>query len=323
MKRPLSRLGLTGLLCALTLPAWASFTDNGDGTITDTITGLMWDKCSIGQTWDNASPPGTCTGTAGSFDWTSALVQATVVNGAVGGYRGHTDWRLPNVNELESLVKLNAINPAIDETAFPATPTGWDPSYYWSSTSLTTFPDAAWIVVFFHGATFPYYKTNTYRVRLVRSGQGLGAFDLLNSPPVLTGPAVTSTAPNAASLQATSSEAATGYWIAVLQGSAPPTAAQVQAGVPYGGVPVAAAGSGPMAAGTPSSFAVSGLTPSAAYTFYIMAANTAGQLSLAPVSVNLVMPTPASVPTLGEGLLALLAAALGLLSARRQRQSRV
>lgn len=50
---------LAGLLCTLALPTWAAFIDNGDGTITDATTGLVWDKCSIGQTWDNATPPGT------------------------------------------------------------------------------------------------------------------------------------------------------------------------------------------------------------------------------------------------------------------------
>ena len=64
MKRFFPRPRFAGLLCALALPAWAAFTDNGDGTITDTSTGLVWDKCSRGQVWDNTTPPGTCTATA-------------------------------------------------------------------------------------------------------------------------------------------------------------------------------------------------------------------------------------------------------------------
>ena len=76
MKRFFPRPWLAGLLCALALPAWAAFTDNGDGTITDSTTGLVWDKCSRGQVWDNTTPPGTCTGAASSYDWAAALAEA-------------------------------------------------------------------------------------------------------------------------------------------------------------------------------------------------------------------------------------------------------
>ena len=76
MKRFFPRPRLAGLLCALALPAWAAFTDNGNGTITDTTTGLVWDKCSRGQVWDNTTPPGTCTGAASTHTWAAALAQA-------------------------------------------------------------------------------------------------------------------------------------------------------------------------------------------------------------------------------------------------------
>lgn len=45
------------LASLLALPVFAAFTDNGDGTVTDSVTGLMWDKCSRGQTWGNGTPP--------------------------------------------------------------------------------------------------------------------------------------------------------------------------------------------------------------------------------------------------------------------------
>ena len=53
-----------------TSPA-ANFTDNGDGTVTDTTTGLMWSRCSIGQTWsvENSN----CTGNATAMTWQEAL----------------------------------------------------------------------------------------------------------------------------------------------------------------------------------------------------------------------------------------------------------
>ena len=165
MKRFFPRPRLAGLLCALALPAWAAFTDNGDGTITDTSTGLVWDKCSRGQVWNNTTPPGTCTGAASPHDWAAALAEATAANSA--SHRGHADWRLPNRTELESLVKIDASAPAIDGTVFPATATAW----YWTSTTYAPNPAYAWCVYFNNGGTNAYLKTNTNHVRLVRSGQ--------------------------------------------------------------------------------------------------------------------------------------------------------
>ena len=165
MNRFFPRPWLAGLLCALALPAWAAFTDNGDGTITDSTTGLVWDKCSRGQVWDNTIPPGTCTGTASTHDWAAALAEATVANAA--SHRGQADWRLPNRTELESLVKIDAFNPAIDGTHFPATPSDW----YWTSTTYAPNPAGAWYVNFNDGFTGLGNKVGTGHVRLVRSGQ--------------------------------------------------------------------------------------------------------------------------------------------------------
>ena len=174
MKRFFPRPRLAGLLCALALPAWAAFTDNGNGTITDTTTGLVWDKCSRGQVWDNTTPPGTCTGTASTHDWAAALAQATAANAA--SHRGQADWRLPNRTELESLVQINAVSPAIDGTYFPATPSNW----YWTSTTFAPNPAVAWFVFFVDGYTDAYGKPYPGHVRLVRSGQWFGAFDALD-----------------------------------------------------------------------------------------------------------------------------------------------
>ena len=311
MNRFFPRPWLAGLLYALALPAWAALTDNADGTITDSTTGLVWDKCSRGQVWDNTTPPGTCTGAASTHSWAAALAEATAANGA--SHRGQADWRLPNRTELESLVKIDAVGPAIDGTYFPATPSNW----YWTSTTYAPNPANAWDVNFNDGGTSAYRKTSAYHVRLVRSGQWFGAFDALDATaPLLGALGVTGTTTTATTLQATSNEAATGYWIAVPQGSTAPTAAQVKAGVGYGAVTVVAAGNGAMAAAVQRSFSVAGLSPSTVYTLYLVAEDGANNLSTPPSSIDVTtLAPPASaqaIPTLGEWAMLLLTGLMGL-----------
>ena len=157
------------LIVWLALPqaAVAAFTDNGNGTVTDTVTGLMWDRCSQGQ-----SGAACATGTASTMTWPAALTAAVTANTA--NYKGYNDWRLPNKNELESLVDIPLVdilaftNPAINPTAFPATPEFSD---YWSSTTNMPVPTEAWFVYFQAGASYGTAKTNSCQVRLVRSGQ--------------------------------------------------------------------------------------------------------------------------------------------------------
>ena len=139
--------------------AQGTFMDNGDGTVTDTVMGLMWDQCSQGQ-----SGAACATGAASFMSWSAALSTAVTANSA--NYKGHNDWRLPNKNELETLVVLTNPNPTIDLTAFPATPQ----NNYWSSTTETSFPANAWYVDA-DGRTYPEFKVYDFAVRLVRGGQ--------------------------------------------------------------------------------------------------------------------------------------------------------
>lgn len=150
----------------LALPAQAAFTDNGDGTVTDTVTGLMWDQCSWGL-----SGVGCAAGAASVHTWTQALGVAVIANGAI--YKGRNDWRLPSKNELESMVKVDAYAPAIDTTAFPGTVS----DRYWSSTNYAPGPANAWGVGFVDGRTNAGSKSAHNYVRLVRSGQLFDSFD--------------------------------------------------------------------------------------------------------------------------------------------------
>jgi hypothetical protein len=86
-----------------------SFTDNGDSTITQTSTGLLWQKCTAGQTSN------TCSGTATTYLWSNAVSYCE--NLSLGN---RTDWRMPNKNELLSIIDYtkNSI-PRINLTYFP------------------------------------------------------------------------------------------------------------------------------------------------------------------------------------------------------------
>jgi len=121
------------------------FVDNHDGTVTDMETGLMWQQ-----------------GEAGRMTWTAALTYCENLELA-----GYSDWRLPNRNELQSIVDYQTYNLAINITAFP----GAMSSDYWSSTTCANFTDIAWYVSFSFGVVDYSNKSDNYYVRAVRDGQ--------------------------------------------------------------------------------------------------------------------------------------------------------
>ena len=80
---------------------------------------------------------------------------------------GYSDWRLPNVKELSSIVDYDIYNPAIDTTYFPGTML----PYYWSSTTRVHYTGDAWRVNFYYGYDNQNEKVAAYYVRAVRGGQ--------------------------------------------------------------------------------------------------------------------------------------------------------
>ncbi|MFZ1386586.1 MAG: DUF1566 domain-containing protein [Thiolinea sp.] len=136
--------------------SFVQFQDNGDGTVTDRATRLMWQKCADGQGAD-------CSGEPTLFTWMNAFARATTLNNTA--YAGYSDWRLPNAKELLSIAERSCVNPAIDLIAFPNT--GQDASF-WSSTTLTGYPQSIMRVNFLSGDSDPYSKTSTLQLRLVR-----------------------------------------------------------------------------------------------------------------------------------------------------------
>jgi len=124
---------------------------NNDGTVTDKSTNLMWQQA---------------TGNNGvAMTWKAALAYCQSLN-LNGGYAGHTDWRLPNIRELASLVDLSRYYPAIDPK-FPDTKS----SNYWSSSTSAFSTRSACYVNFYYGNDNFLYKSNSYYVRCVRGGQ--------------------------------------------------------------------------------------------------------------------------------------------------------
>jgi hypothetical protein len=143
------------------------FVDNNNGTVTDKLTGLIWLKdgnCAPFFSGD-ASP-------GNSRSWTAAMDSA---NQLASGYCGLTDgsvagdWRLPNVNELFSLLDRSRVNPVLPATCPLADSTV--ASGYWSSTTYAYDSDYAWNVYFDNGNVYGYYKSLNSYVRCVRGGQ--------------------------------------------------------------------------------------------------------------------------------------------------------
>ncbi len=133
-------------------PSAASrFVDNGDGTITDTSTNLMWSKATLSQACvTHAQAEGIC----GDLD-----------------LAGHKDWRLPTVEELFPLADRSRQDPAIDTDAFPDTQSDW----YWTSTIAAWSSDLAWYVSFNVGNSGDFHRDGggafVRAVRAVPSGQ--------------------------------------------------------------------------------------------------------------------------------------------------------
>jgi hypothetical protein len=115
---------------------WPSprFSDGGNGTIHDNLTGLTWSRNS------NAPGPAGCkTGTI--MTWPEALAYAQCLNS--NSYLGHSDWRIPNRWELGSLIDRSQYNPPL--------PAGHlfenvRPGEYWTSTTIETLPTSVWTI---------------------------------------------------------------------------------------------------------------------------------------------------------------------------------
>jgi len=126
------------------LPNPQSFDTGAAGVVTDEVTGLMWQRELDGKLVTFADAKTNC----------DALSLA-----------GYDDWRLPSRIELVSILDVTRIEPAINVTAFPATPNDW----FWTASVSAEDPQAAWYVYFYFGYPKTDLVTNQFSVRCVRT----------------------------------------------------------------------------------------------------------------------------------------------------------
>ena len=157
--------------------ATLSYTDNGDGTITDNNTCLVWEKKSDDgsihdqhnvYTWD------------GAFDTHVATLNATT-------FAGYNDWRVPSVKELQSILNYGMNFPSVSSEFNTNCTTGSTvltgsctaASDYWSSSTDTIGFQFAWVVDFNSGRVLVDFKPAPPRnyVRAVRGRSDLGRGD--------------------------------------------------------------------------------------------------------------------------------------------------
>jgi hypothetical protein len=150
--------------------ATLAYQDNGDGTVTDLNTGLMWEKQSDDSGLNDRDQ---------LFTWAQVQNHINALNAAT--YAGKNDWRLPNVRELLSIINYGVANPAVTTSAFHTncsggcTPTQCSCTaflHHWSGTTATNLPGSAFTVNFVDGSVLVLVKngTNTAAVRGVRGG---------------------------------------------------------------------------------------------------------------------------------------------------------
>ncbi len=115
------------------------FTDNLDGTVTDSLTGIVFSKDA------NSLGPVTC-GQATTKTWSQALAYVNCLN--QNAFSGFSDWRLPNRNELHSLVDYSKYNPSLLSGHPFANLLGSDgqSNYYWSSSTCGFNKNWAWTI---------------------------------------------------------------------------------------------------------------------------------------------------------------------------------
>ena len=145
---------------ASTLPL-SRFQDNGDGTVTDVESKLMWMRCSSGQQWAGNR----CAGAALAYSWGDAQQQADQTSR--DGSAFFKDWRVPTLRDLATITDRACKNPRTNLAVFPGTPA----APFWSSTPRPgeKAEDRALALSFGADGVMLARKEERFHVRLVRT----------------------------------------------------------------------------------------------------------------------------------------------------------
>jgi hypothetical protein len=146
-----------------------------NGTALDKKTGLLWMRCLVGQTWSGS----TCSGEGKEFNWEDAKKQSD-------RFAGYSDWRIPTIEELRTLVYCSSGKPEYFRTGadFPSCDGDYQrptlvqsvflnapDSRVWSGSPHANLSSYAWGVLFYYGNDGSYNRYRSRHVRLVRGGQ--------------------------------------------------------------------------------------------------------------------------------------------------------
>ena len=137
------------------------FRDNGDGTVTDVDSKLMWMRCASGQNWVDAQ----CSGQATAYNWPDAVGKANQISRS--GEAFFNDWRLPALRDLATITDRGCENPRTNLLLFPGTPS----SAFWTSTPRPggKTEDLAFALSFGAEGVLAARKDERFYVRFVRS----------------------------------------------------------------------------------------------------------------------------------------------------------
>ena len=148
----------------------ARFEDNGDGTVTDWLTELVWEKKHNQDTADDLGDPHDADNsyswdaTAGMGDGRAYTMLLAQLNGGTC-FAGHCDWRVPTIYELQTIMPCS-----VDSCASPSV-LGPGGISYWSSTTFVGDPlIAGWLAMFTQDRITNATKLDSGHVRAVRSG---------------------------------------------------------------------------------------------------------------------------------------------------------